>query len=691
MKRAAVILALLVAVAPLLAAAGAGTVVEGRIRGPVTWGPEGSPYLIRGDVYIVGGLRVLPGTVIVFEEGASLTITGGASIQGAPGEPVVIAGNARVTVSGDRLEIAGVEVEDSLILSAGSSTVEAYNISGNTLILFRIVDSNVTLEGARLDWLLLGPGYTMEYLDTGDPAVVDSTVKVSNTIVYKAVAGRPPEGVEAYKAFPPVVPPRDIFYWKAENSTIIFSNVTLGYGLAGALAESRLAANMLESREIILAFVHDSKVEVNDSIIAYGRGIVVGDLKTVYSKSTILVYRSDVFNASQDWGNGTPTEAPIVVLYSDSSSSVIVSESWLNPPRVAGVNASINPSPSPVHEILPATLVLYPPLPLAGQPHRVTLDVEGDGKPILLVAMLEYEYGSSITVVPGNLTAELTTPQPVGDNVGLERLTLVAFYPGAVAGARETVIVLTGVNATARLVEPADGSIVAERRVTLTVAVSAPDRIRDYIRVLVNVDGASYEANKTANGVYTVTLELGEGAHEWNATILYGETVLDETATWRFTVDYTPPTITYTQTATGLEITVSDNTTGVANVTVRGPDGKILYRKSYTPAKQSVTVRLAVQQGPVAVEAWDAAGNHAVETIVISKAGGETTTTTSPEAGGGKTTTTGRLRAGVPSYTEESDMKLYLAAAAVLLAAAILAARRRRRKRPVEEYVYEPF
>lgn len=54
-----------------LECAGPGTIHQGLLTGPETWGPEGNPHWVVGDVYVAasGRLRLEPGCVVVMTAG----------------------------------------------------------------------------------------------------------------------------------------------------------------------------------------------------------------------------------------------------------------------------------------------------------------------------------------------------------------------------------------------------------------------------------------------------------------------------------------------------------------------------------------------------------------------------------------------------------------------------------------------
>ncbi len=685
-------LLVLAAVALPAGAAEYRTIIEGDYPGGLVLSRDASPYLVRGSVGVSGSLVVEPGVEVYFEPGAEIVVYGDARVGGGA-EPVVIValegGPARLIVSRGEALIGNVEIHGVLTLSAGASRVDAYRVQG-ALALYRIVDSAVEVRDSVLDALLLLPGYTGEEPRV-DPAVEDSTLTLRRVRVGYYVAGGTGGAwsIDVLAGRPFEAPPRPVMAL-VENSSVLVVDSLLGGGIALSLRDSRLSIDSTVAREVLLGDVIDSNVSITGSVIAYGRGVYVDALRSAFHHSSLSIRGSMVYGHTQVWENGTVTHCPVLVAYQSAASTVEVLDSWLDPPVVK--------APGPVEARLlaeppsgapEASLVLDPPMPLAGSLYRVIVD--SPEPPAVLVVIEEWSLGYMVLVDYDSGSLLVEAPESPNGEVTAARLLVVALYPGGAAGFSKTLILLTNVSASLEPVSPTE-RILSEARVNFTFTVTAPQEIIPYLRVAVTVDGAVYNASQVSPGVYTLTVELGDGLHEWNATLYYGPDALDAVETRTLLVDTTPPEIRATASGDTVELTVSDEVSGVATVRVLGPAGEALYEKRFDEPRETHKVTLAAIQGPITVIAVDAAGNQAVKTITLAPVATAPATAAPPPQ---QETTTGgegyRAKTLPPGGEEEGKLPLAAAAVAAAIIAAAAWRRRRRKHRAPEEYLLEEY
>jgi parallel beta-helix repeat protein len=148
----------------------ASTVIEGRITANTVLQPEGSPYLIQGEVTVDNGVTLLiePGTIVKFNPDSFLNIDGALNARGDEDHPIIF------TSSKD--DLAGGDTNGD-----GSASTPA---PGDwTMIRFRDAsnDVNSIIEHAIIRYAgkYRGDGYGAIHLEAASPTIVNNVIEDS--------------------------------------------------------------------------------------------------------------------------------------------------------------------------------------------------------------------------------------------------------------------------------------------------------------------------------------------------------------------------------------------------------------------------------------------------------------------------------------------------------------------------------
>ena len=659
------VLLLAASTAVIAGESGGGVVgVGGVVNGTVVW--ANATYRVVGMVVVEGRLVVEPGTVVEFSPGSQLVLRNSTLVvMGAPGAPVVFSplpggsGGASITLYNSSLEAVHVVFRGTTRLGLVGSGAK---LSGARLgqLLLAAKDSQVRLENATLESLVVMPLYPVYTRSpVGGAGLLNTTLVLSSSLVeyyLTATWGDKPYYYTGGTGYAYPIVPNSLTL--VRGSEIVLENSGVLLGVTARLYNSSLVVRNSTTREILVGDLEDSNLVIEDSLLAWGRGVYVNRALD----SNITVRNTSIHDTFIVHEPGGMEKAGVIVELANSNTVIDLRENWwgspsgpsgplnpegegariLTPPEQARIYPWLGKPPRP-ETLEPPSLEVIPPYPVNGEPAIIAARGPGNALYLFIVekpnGLQPRKAGIEVNEL-GRLS--IVFYMPGAGYTYTRRAYCIAYHGGLLAGTVANITVVPKPKASLRpLVEiPVYTN---KTSIGLRVALEVePGILQDYLEANLTLDGKPVNTS-IHGGVLEANLSLTQGAHRLVLEAKYYNLTVGR-AEWRIVVDTTPPEITVEKTQDGrIEVLVRDNTTGILSVKATS-NGKTLYRRTLGGMKE-YRFTLSPQAGLVTITAVDMAGNRAEKNITLTPTQAQetttaTTTTKTTSPGGGTTTTT---------------------------------------------------
>jgi len=682
------------------------TFVDYDIVEDTVWTKDRSPYRIVKDIEIKARLVVEPGVVVELGGYVTIYVTGSIVARGTPEEPIVFTvinpvAYATIVVSKGYAVFENVVFKEKFSLQIRSGKAEIRNFETN-LISIRIEHSTLTIENGKASSVLFSPSYCDRY-KASESSVYNSTLIMRNIFVENYIAGAVhtedtihgayilgKTGFDRYRVF-------DTPYICIVRSNLVMENVTSIIGIAFSSRHSIVQLNRVVTREMVVWEIGNSNVSIVNSVIAWGRGILIYE---VYGATNIVMKNTSLYNLYLFYQYQGFEKAGIIIynLYNSHNVFFDFRYNWWGD-STGPTNSNLNPEgrgalmsmPSHIKPLFypwlekpPAeipdiniSIEFTPPIAIGGlnAVARVKPPLEG----VYYLFIVEAPYGESPLVVNTTLKNEISFVVPKKDYKYEVSVTVIVFYRGVVIGALRKILVLPYLKGEIQISEPTM-VFAGTSSVEFVVSVDTFKELLPYLSATLFINETSYEMVSLRNGTFVQTLNLPEGAYTWRVLVTYFGHRVTELYSRDLVVDVTPPLVNATWKEDREKLTIQynvlDELSGLALIEVY-VNGILHNRLTLQGQKQSSRSITVLQRPPlnITIVANDRAGNTESYTMLIPLPSSITMTkptyttptttpveivTTSPAIVITTTTATSRTPGVVelPWFTEESTLKI---------------------------------
>ncbi len=654
---------------PIRVDASQGTIVAHDITVDTVWTPDGSPYIVTSDITILANLTIEPGVVVEVVGGTWITVTGSILVHGLPDNPVVfkVTGSGRgwyLNIDHGVAYIENTVLNCGIVIASTGGRVALRNINAVMIQFHNIVDSAIDIANGTIDYLLFSPAYDTSPWPSYTPSLKDTTMSIEDVVITHFIGGGYSPGTTSFtwdtcyldtRYFGETgydYPIQGILVPYLRDSKLYLRNAIVLGGIAFNMYNASILLDHVVTREILGYQVYDSNITIQNSIIAWGRGVCIYSIESLGNSSN-LTMRDTMIYDTELFFSGISTWRDIGVRIETTTSNVVVDlrSNWWGdlggPKNVGGGGVEVQVGGGASLQLYP--WLTEPPIPLPDIEVSVNtvppIAVEDMNTSIEVLPVLDNAYYVFLVEEPlisyppkALYTVSRSNSINIVFNAGNplyiynRTVTAIVYYRGVLVGARTNVTVIPELSAEITIISPLQEYIGANN-VSFEASISTYPILLPYLNVSLILNDTFYLMQYKGDGAYSTDLILNDGVYSWTITIDYYGQHVAEVSSEILIIDTEPPIVNVSWNPRGdiIEVYISayDRVSGIKSIKVTG-DGAVLVYEILDQPRHAInkTLEILVENRSISliVEAIDWAGNTYYKNTTIRYTLAENTT-----------------------------------------------------------------